>query len=122
MMMASGMDSRTMLGLLRGLLQAGFPASAEEFSKLAERIADEGKRRNIVAHAAWLPGNRRGSIRTFAIRTVGELRLDEHEFTAAELERLSGRIKSAREALVRFMIRRGYYSALRGTRTEPIPE
>ncbi len=49
-------------------------------------------------------------------------RVDRHEFTAAEMERLAQRIKTARLDLIRFMHRLGYYPALLRTQPDSAPE
>ena len=113
------MDSRTTAGLLRGLVQFAFPAEADEFSKLIDRLTDEGKRRNVIAHSVWRKGDRPGSVRTFAIRAVGEIRYEAHDFTAAEMERLAERIREVRRDLIRFMSRLGY---LRASPDKPTPQ
>lgn len=122
MLLGSGMDSRTMAGLLRGLLQAVYPDSADEFGKLIERILEEGKRRNVLAHAVWRKGARPGSVQTFAIRAVGEIRYEEHDFTAAEMLRLAERIRTVRREFLRFMNRHGYFRASLDIPTSQAPE
>ncbi len=122
MLLGSGMDSRTMAGLLRGLLQAVYPTSADECGKLIERILEEGKRRNVVAHAVWRKGSRPGSMQTFAIRAVGEIRYEEHDFTAAEMLRLAARIRTVRREFLRFMNRHGYFRASPDKPTAQAPE
>lgn len=121
MLLGSGMDNRTMAGLLRGIIQGTFPNSADEFGRLVDRILDEGKRRNVIAHAVWRKGSRPASVQTFAIRAVGEIRYDKHDFTAAEMERLAARIKKVRREFVSFMNRHGYFRALHGRPPQQAP-
>jgi len=108
MLLGSGMDSRTMIGLLKGIVREAFPDDADEFDKLADDLAQEGKRRNAIAHGVWRKGKRPNSIRTMSIRSVGQIKLDEHEYTAAEMDRLAERTKAARGELVKFLLRHGY--------------
>jgi hypothetical protein len=122
LLLGSGMDNRTMAGLLRSVVQAVYPASADEFAKLIDRVLDEGKRRHIIAHAVWREGSRPGSMKTFSIRAVGEIKYEEHDFTAAEINRLAHRIKAVRLEFIRSMRRHGYFGPLPGKPPSPAPE
>lgn len=111
MLMASGMTPRIMIGLLKGLFGFVFPKEESEiFNKIANRLLKCEKSRNAIAHATWREGKRPGSLTTLTIHAVGEVKFDQPEFTIAEMETLTQRIKSARLDLIRFIRRHGYYS------------
>ena len=92
--LASGKNSRTTGGLLKGFVRVGWPEHAEEFERIVDGILREGKRRDIIAHAVWREGDRPDSVATISLRSVSSFRVQRNEFTVAEFIRLANRIQA----------------------------
>ncbi len=118
-LIGAGMTPRTVLGLMNGLFDLALaPDTAVAFKKLSDHILDCGQSRDAIAHGAWRKGKRPGSITTASVRAVGQIRLEQREFTVSEMTQLAERIRVDRLALLRFMRDRGYFSLL-DTPAEP---
>lgn len=82
----TGMDARTMLGLLKSLVAVRFLDYAAEFNKLADCLLSAfSKRRNVLAHRAFAPGSQPDRIKVYDIVTVGQLKGSSRELTATEI-------------------------------------
>ncbi|HME27726.1 MAG TPA: hypothetical protein VKI44_41455 [Acetobacteraceae bacterium] len=74
----TGMDVRVAIGILKSVFAARRPADAEAFAKLADKLADLGKLRNVVAHGRWTEGKRPRSIEAARFITTGSLKVSVH--------------------------------------------
>ena len=82
----TGMEVRTVLGLIRSLIGLRFPDHEEEFSNMAEGLADAyTNRRNILAHAAFAAAEKPDRIGVYSIQTVGKLKGSKYDLTAKEI-------------------------------------
>jgi len=108
----AGMDVRVTIGLLRALFRKRKrPVYADELDKLLDKIALEGKRRNIFAHAAWRESRKRpNAIETSILRSMGVVDEREHHYTVSEILRLACRIKQRRRKLIDFFLIHAPYS------------
>lgn len=102
LILVSGMDSRTMLGLTKSFVAIQFPERADEFDRLADKLDKEGKRRNIVAHGWWLSGDRPNSIKTSVWKTIGRAKTEPHDYTVDELRNMAKRIYKLGRRLTEF--------------------
>jgi len=103
-----GMGTKFMLGILRAVVRARFPDSADSFDKIANALEKMGKARNAVAHAHWQSSERPRAIQTTYFNTMGRLRTEIHAFTPEELEGLAQRICVGTLDLVQFLKDRGF--------------
>jgi hypothetical protein len=108
-LLASGMDPRTSMGILQGIVRRSDEAGAEEFDKLKSRFEKVYKRRNIVAHGVWRTGKRPKAIGTTSLKSVGDVRFDDSEYTPLEMIALAHRIHAFRGDLIKFFRKRGYW-------------
>lgn len=84
----TGMDVRTMVGLLKSLVTVRFAEHADEFNKLADCILSAfTNRRNVLAHRAFGLGKKSNRIKVYDIVTVGQLKAKSHEITATEIRK-----------------------------------
>lgn len=109
MLLASGMDPRTSIGILAGVTRRGGEEVAAEFDKLKSRFEKLYKARNIVAHSRWGKGKRPKSIGATNFKSVGDIRQEYSEYTALELIALAHRIYAFRRDLSKFMRRHGLW-------------
>jgi hypothetical protein len=107
-LLTSGMDSRTVLGIVRALACRQFPADKDDIEKLTDRIAKEAARRNGVTHGFWKTGSRPSSIETENVKTVGNFRIETHAYTPEELMKLARRIAACGQDALQFFRKRGY--------------
>jgi hypothetical protein len=110
----AGMDTRVTMGLLRALFRKrNAPQYADELDKILDKIAIEGKRRNIHAHATWRKSRKRpNAIETSILKSVGVIDEHEHHFTVNEILRLACRIKERRRQLMEFFFVHVPYSEM----------
>ncbi len=82
----SGMEARTLIGLLRSLVLDRFPKHSKEFDKIADGLLSAyTKRRNVLAHNAFAIGKTPDRIKVYEIKTVGQLKGASRELTAKEI-------------------------------------
>ena len=82
----TGMEVRTVLGLMRSLVGLRFPDHEAEFAKMAEGLADAyTNRRNILAHAAFAAAEKPDRIGVYTLQTVGKLKGSNYDLTAKEI-------------------------------------
>ncbi|HEX4296287.1 MAG TPA: hypothetical protein VHZ29_19295 [Rhizomicrobium sp.] len=115
-LLASGMDARTSMGILQGLVRKLDDASIAEFDKIKNRFERLYKRRNVVAHSNWREGKRPKSISATALKSVGDVRLEVSEYTALEMIAVAHRIHAFRSDIVKFFRARGLW------KTAPSPK
>ena len=82
----TGMEVRTVLGLMRSLVGLRYPDHETEFAKMVEGLADAYKnRRNILAHAAFVATEKSDRIGVYTLQTVGKLKGSNYDLTAKEI-------------------------------------
>src|SRR5207302_8962385 len=97
------MRDRPITGLIKSIFRLKYPDRADAFDRLIDRLLRDGKRRDGIAHAWWLKGNRPGSIHAGIARPANVFGLDEYDYTAPELRALANRIEAKLIELIRFM-------------------
>jgi hypothetical protein len=105
-LLGSGMDVRTAMGILKGLFRLALKNDEPEFeafNKLFNRFGKLYGRRNVVAHGAWRKGKRPKSIESTSLKTVGDIDAETSNYTALELVALAHRIHAFRVDLIKFL-------------------
>jgi hypothetical protein len=108
----TGMRDRPVAALTKSIFRLRYSDLADRFDKLIDSLLREGKRRDVIAHAVWNKGNRAGSIRTGVARPSNVFKLEEFEYTAAELRRLANRIYDKTVEIVSFLKPLGFFGGL----------
>lgn len=103
----SGREARVLIGLVKSLVRFRFPDDADAFDKIADKLGKEGKTRNIIAHGLWSEGKRPNSIVTYHPITLNNPRVERHEFTPQEFERMAHRILEKGKKIISFLRERG---------------
>jgi hypothetical protein len=84
-LVTTGMDVRTLIGLLRSLVKLRFPSHRTEFDKIADALDNAyTKRRNILAHRAFAAGKSPDRIKVYDI-FVSKIEAHTRELTAKEI-------------------------------------
>lgn len=104
LILGTGMKPNTMLGLMRGVIEAKF--KGEElmmFDKIRNKLNHLSDRRDLIAHSVWAPGTRAGTIRTIKSKSVNKLSSEPHEFTVQEFQDIAARMRDAGNELISFL-------------------
>jgi len=105
----TGMRDRAVAALIKSIFRLSYGDLADQFDRLLDTLLRDGKRRDVIAHSYWNKGERPGSIRTWVARPANVFKLDEFDYTAAELRRLANRIQEKHIKLVRFLQPLGFF-------------
>ena len=103
----SGMDPRTKVGLLQTLVRWRYEDEADQFDKLAKRINKLYAQRNDYAHLRWEKGEKPGTIKPIGLKTVGTFKTAKGEVTATDIENLAYRVWMIGNELLAFLRLRG---------------
>lgn len=106
--LVTGMDVKTQIGILKAVFRARHKEGSDEFDKMLDKIDNDRKVRNTVAHTRWRKGNRPNSIITYTFKSTGELTVDPHDYTPEELTEAAHRIFNRAGALWKFLLERGH--------------
>jgi hypothetical protein len=79
----TGMDARTVIGMLKAVVRARHHADADQFDKLADKVDEMCRKRAIIAHGRWRPGKRPRTMETISFGAIGELKTQVHAYTPA---------------------------------------
>jgi len=109
MLLAAGLEPRTAVGILKAIIKATNETKTTEFDKLCNRFERLYKRRNVIAHGAWLRGNRPGSIKAQTVKSVGDVRIERHDYTALEILAVAHRVHAFRKDFIKFFREIGYW-------------
>lgn len=111
-LLLNNMEARTTAGLLKVIFRARFFSDADEFDALVDKLMKEKSRRDVVAHGKWRLGKRPNTYSATMFKSVGQLGVDTHEFSADEMKALAARIRQKASAMVTFLNARGYWQPL----------
>jgi hypothetical protein len=111
----TGMRDQVKAGLVKSAFRIRYYHLADRFDKLVDALLREGKRRDNIAHAWWVKGDRPDAIRAWIARPSNVFKVDEFEFTSVELRRLADRIETKRTDFVRFLTDLGFFPPLQSS-------
>ena len=109
LILSTGMGHRTMLGLMRAIVEVRFPKDKTQFEKIVNDILKSADIRDVFAHQVLHPGKKNGAVKATRIKSVGGIKASQQEFTAEEITQIAHEMHSRIFALVDFLKARGLW-------------
>jgi hypothetical protein len=103
LVLATGMNYRTLLGLMVAIAQVRFPSDTKEFQKIVDDLQNSASKRDIFAHSAWSRGKKADAIGSVQLKSVGGIKQTAREYTTSEIRQVAIEMHERIHALSDFL-------------------
>lgn len=103
LLLATGMNYRTLLGLMVAIAQVRFPSDTKEFQNIVDDLQNSASKRDIFAHSAWSRGKKADAIGSVQLKSVGGIKQTAREYTTSEIRQVAIEMHERIHALSDFL-------------------